>query len=266
MINIAKNGRVDEGNLSRKAKEGSPVPAGVREFQPGDSLRRIHWPTSARRDSPFVKTFTDLPSGDWWILLDLDKEVQVGKGVDSTEEAAVILAASIADCGLRSGYPVGLIANSQDVVWLPPRRGSEQRWELMRSLARVSPGEHCLTEMLESAYPFMKSWASLIVITASGRQDWLIPLIRHDPRGIAPTVLLVDAAKFGEVPEGTDITQMERDLANLGIPCYTIGPESISQPERFASPQNRWEWRTLPTGKVIAVHQPPDFSWKPLEQ
>ncbi|NIV34314.1 MAG: DUF58 domain-containing protein, partial [Anaerolineae bacterium] len=34
----------------------------VREYLPGDSMRWIHWPTTARCDETFVRTFDSTPS------------------------------------------------------------------------------------------------------------------------------------------------------------------------------------------------------------
>jgi uncharacterized protein (DUF58 family) len=114
---------------------------------PGDSLRLIHWPTSARQDELFVRLLDGTPAGDWWIFLDLDQQAQSGQGWDSTTEHSIILAASLADEGLRSGQAVGFAASSQVPVWLPPREGEGQRWEILRSLATAQPGSFSLGEL-----------------------------------------------------------------------------------------------------------------------
>ena len=50
--------------------EVTPQAAGVRDYAPGDALRRIHWPTSARRDRLMTKEFDQDPQADVWIFLD----------------------------------------------------------------------------------------------------------------------------------------------------------------------------------------------------
>jgi uncharacterized protein (DUF58 family) len=62
--------------LHRKALEVTPYAAGVREYVAGDSLNRIHWPTTARRDRLMVKEFEQDPQADVWIFLDAQKSVQ----------------------------------------------------------------------------------------------------------------------------------------------------------------------------------------------
>ncbi len=99
-IEVAPGGRVGEGTQWRKSFEVTMNVSNVREFEAGDSMRLIHWPTTARRDDIFVKVMDNAPVSDWWIFLDLDDSVQHGLGNISTEEHAVILAASIAERGL----------------------------------------------------------------------------------------------------------------------------------------------------------------------
>jgi uncharacterized protein (DUF58 family) len=209
-IEVAPGGRVGAGRPRANALERSVSATGVREYRPEDSLRWIHWRTSARQDSLFVRLFDGTPASNWWILLDMDRHVQVGEGPDATEEHAVILAASLADRGLRSGQAVGLAAHGEQLVWLPPRGGEGQRWEVLRSLALVSLGSRPLAELLAGMRhycgpggPALEQYTSLVIITPAVDTAWveaLVPLLR---RGVIPTVLLLDPVSFAR-PEPFD--------------------------------------------------------------
>ena len=98
-LEVAAGGRAREGRTMVNGLERTVSASYVREFQPGDHQRWIHWPTTARMDSLYVRLFDGAPSGDWWILLDMNSQVHFGDGFDSTEEHQVILAASLADRG-----------------------------------------------------------------------------------------------------------------------------------------------------------------------
>ena len=58
---------------------------------PGDSLHTIHLldhrPTRAR---PSCRFSMATPSGDWWVILDLEKRSQAGDGWELTIELGVI--------------------------------------------------------------------------------------------------------------------------------------------------------------------------------
>ena len=107
-IDIASAARAGEGRLiAERTPDQSVNAAGVREYAQGDSLHRIHWPTSIRRDDLFVRIFDRTPASDWWIFLDMNQNVQIGEGQEATEEHAVVLAASLASQGLEGGTAVG---------------------------------------------------------------------------------------------------------------------------------------------------------------
>ena len=64
----------------RRSMLGVQPAASVRDYQIGDSLRYIHWPTSAHRGDLTVKEMELEPSGDVWIVLDLDRAGHSGRG------------------------------------------------------------------------------------------------------------------------------------------------------------------------------------------
>jgi len=90
---------------------GSIRSASVREYRPGDSLRHIHWRTTAHRNSFMVTELDTEPGGEVWIVLDLNAAVHAGAGETGTLEYSIIVAASLA-AQLLTGderHAVGLI-------------------------------------------------------------------------------------------------------------------------------------------------------------
>jgi len=98
----------------RRTYSGSERAQAVRAYQPGDSLRHVHWPISARQGELIVTDVETEPSGDLWIVLDVNRRVQSGKAEDSTLETSIVLAASAAAEFLGGGErrSVGLLAAS----------------------------------------------------------------------------------------------------------------------------------------------------------
>ncbi|MCY3709834.1 MAG: DUF58 domain-containing protein [Caldilineaceae bacterium] len=96
----------------RRAHTGSERSQAVRAYQPGDSLRHVHWPTSAKQGELVVTDVETEPSGDLWIVLDVNRLVQSGKGEESSLETGIVLAASVAAEFLSGGErrSVGLLA------------------------------------------------------------------------------------------------------------------------------------------------------------
>jgi uncharacterized protein (DUF58 family) len=54
----------------------------VREYQQGESLRKVHWRTTARRGELMVKELEDMPHDEVAVLLDADRRAVVGESFD----------------------------------------------------------------------------------------------------------------------------------------------------------------------------------------
>jgi len=167
--------------------------AGVRDYQPGDSLRRIHWPASAHFDQLIVRQLEASAFGDWWIFVDLDAHVQAGEGRDSTGELIIVLAASLAMRRLKENHRVGLALAGPDLTWLEPRADPAHGWRILKALAVAGVGETPLVDLVRMRRPGQT--AKMIVITSSKDPGW-IGAARGRRTGDR-FVVLVDPAEFG---------------------------------------------------------------------
>jgi uncharacterized protein (DUF58 family) len=258
-IDIAPGGRAGEGRHRERALELAVNASSVREHRPGDSLRWVHWPTSARRGEPYVRTFDSTPSSDWWIILDMHRQVQAGKGQEATEEHAVILAASLADRGLQMGKAVGLVAHGEELVWLPPRLGADQRMEILRALALVEPGSCSLAALLSQTGPALGKRGSLVIISPDIQGRWLPSLAHLMWRGLVASVLLLDLAAFGG--EG-DAERTLTSLEAMEVTHYLIGPDLLDRPE--ARPGQIGQWRRTSQGQWEPEFHPRELVWRTL--
>jgi uncharacterized protein (DUF58 family) len=258
-IDVAPGGRAGEGWRQDRALEQAVSASSVREYRPGDSLRWIHWPTFAKRDEPYVRTFDSTPSSDWWIVLDLAQGVQAGEGQRSTEEQGVILAASLADRGLQEGKAVGLVAHGEELVWLPPRLGADQRWEILRTLALVDPGPCSLAQLLAHTGPGLGQRGSLVIISPDIHGRWLSSLVPLMRRGLVATILLLDLASFGgEGDAGPTVTSLEA----MEVTHHLITPDLLDRPE--ARPGQVGQWRRTALGKWEPKFHSRELVWRAL--
>jgi uncharacterized protein (DUF58 family) len=262
-IEVASGGQAQAGRVRPDMLERTVSSAGVRGYIPGDSLHTIHWPTTARRGSLFVRLFDSMPSGDWRLFLDLDRQVQLGDGIHSTLEHAIILAASLADRGLRrANRAVGLMAHDQEaLVWLPPERSDTQRQRILQTLATITAGPRSLAELLAASQASFTGETSLIIITAAIDKAWIEALLPLLQRGAVPTVLLLDPVSFGDTANTQPVQTL---LASLGIACHIISRDLLDRPEARPGQQGQWQWRISPSGRAVAIKIPHDMSWREL--
>lgn len=261
-IQIAAGGRLGEGRLRRANIERTVNAATVREYQPGDSKNVIHWRTSARRDALYVRLFESAPSGDWWVFLDLNARAHVGRDADSTVEHGVILAASIADQGLRAGRAVGLVVSAEQLIWLAPRNDAGQRWEMLHALALAGTGSLALNDVLERARPSFTQSSSLVIITPDTSSRWLEALPALLWRGIVPTVLLFDKRSFGGQE---DVRGTVSVLRQIGVTYSVITRDVLDRPEAKPGEAGKLEWLITPHGHAILRRPLRNATWRMLE-
>lgn len=261
-IDVTQGGFTGEIHPRSRSAEPSVAAASVRPYAPGDPLRLMHWPSTARHGAPFVRTLDGTSAADWWILLDLDGSVQAGEGWDASSEHAVILAASLADRGLRAGKAVGLALNAEQARWQAPRANADQRWVIMRELALARPGGAALGQFMTLAGGSFTRRSSLVIISANTDPTWLDALAGLRWRtGLIATVLLLDPLSFGGVGSASGMSAL---LQQSGISCHVITRELLNRPEAHPGMAGRWEWRTSATGRAIALHKPAQADWRRL--
>lgn len=106
----------------------------LREYVRGDSLRDVHWKSSARRpgDDLVVKEFDDRSPTD---------AVRIAiapTGTRDAVDAAARAAASVATLLLKEGVKVGLVTPTER---LAPTTGPDHRTAILAALARLTAGQ-----------------------------------------------------------------------------------------------------------------------------
>ncbi|NTU56775.1 MAG: DUF58 domain-containing protein, partial [Anaerolineales bacterium] len=122
--------------IRRKSIDITPHASGVREYVPGDPMKRIHWPTSVRRDRLMVKEFEQDPQAEVWFFLDTHKNVHVARSGEqystpplddlllirrrkvkltpSTLEYSISITASLAHYFIEQRRSVGVVTASEN--------------------------------------------------------------------------------------------------------------------------------------------------------
>jgi uncharacterized protein (DUF58 family) len=202
---------------SQRAPFSTPNASGVRDYQPGDGLSRIHWLSSARQRRLMVKEFDLDPLSDVWLMLDLDDQVQAGSGPDSTEEWAVSVAASLASYFVGRQRQVGLVTQRHV---LAADRGERQLHKLLDTLAVArSDSSVPLEQLILSEDVRFERGTTVVVITPSTDERWLATCSLLISRRVAVLAVLLEASTFGG--KGSSVLSVS-SLAAAGIPTYLV--------------------------------------------
>lgn len=165
----------------------------VREYQQGESLRKVHWRTTAKRGELMVKELEDMPHDEVAVLLDADGRSVVGESFDVQVRAAGSILRANALRGRRallsitSSPPESCQVGSIDGEW---------RTALELLAAAEPTGKDSLSRFLErDASPALQA-IELVVVTASLEPALVDALLERAFARRPVSLVLVDAASF----------------------------------------------------------------------
>jgi len=188
---------------------------GIRDYQPGDDLRRIHWPATARHGKLTVIEFDRGASENIAVVLDTSQGSEFGSGLDTSLEVGVRAAASLAHWSLRSEGVASLAAAFPDGPQWVSVDQLHREHEILELLARVQADADMPTSALLSwAASHLTPEASIVVITA--RPDDALPaaiasLVRSL---VSVSALLLYAPSFD--PRAPDVSALADEIRAAG--------------------------------------------------
>ena len=124
--------QVSAGNQVAWTKGDGIEFADLRQFAPGDLVRRVNWRASARRQELWVNEYHPERNAD--VILFVDSFAEARKGDASTLDDAVRAAAALAARYLREKDRVGLISFGGILNWLLPATGLAQLYRIVDAL------------------------------------------------------------------------------------------------------------------------------------
>jgi uncharacterized protein (DUF58 family) len=224
-----------------KTFDVTPHAAGVREYVPGDPMKRIHWPSTAHRGRFMVKEFEQDPQADTWLFLDANREVQasmpdhalafsedgwwlrrpnVSLPRDSFEYA-ISAAASLARFFLLDRRSVGLACAAGMTTIVPAERGERQVTKIMETLAFLQPdGKMPLLGLVTMRAKLLPIGSGVILITPSTRPELLLAVEDLLRRKLRPIVVLIKPETFGGKEESGQILS---GLLERNVPVCPVG-------------------------------------------
>lgn len=223
--NVASRRPIGEMKMSYRLFEDPTRTAGVRAYQAGDPLSRIHWRATARTGELHSRVFEPTSVAGATILLDFHVHTFPESNEPFRSELAITAAASLAHAICETGQQVGLVTNGRDAVdrisvegwqteWrhrkqikqtmemkdqsdrlrpviVPTQRGVEQFTQILESLARLEKTDGLrLSDLLNETTSRIPRDASVIAILSNVDEDDAIAMGNLTRQGYAVTVVL----------------------------------------------------------------------------
>ncbi len=211
----------------------------------GDGVNRIHWPSTARLGKLMVKEFDLGMSATLWMLLDFRKDSQAGEGIETTDETAATIAASVAARVIKLGMAVGLVIEGDRHYELAPDQTHQHLNKVLETLAKAkAEGRTSLDKAITSIDDRLNRYTTLMVITSALQGDWLATMEPLKRRGVRLCVIHIDAASFGARGSSQEVLAK---LRALGVPTFNVR-RGQSLAEAFKAPLNGLDHDTVRLG------------------
>jgi uncharacterized protein (DUF58 family) len=122
-------------------------PGESREYRPGDDVRRMDWPVTARTTVPHVRQTIADRELEAWLAVDLSASLDFGTADCLKRDLAIAASAAIAHLVARGGNRIGaVVATGARRRMLPARSGRIEAQGLLRAIART-PSEAGRTDL-----------------------------------------------------------------------------------------------------------------------
>lgn len=219
--------------------------AGVRDYVPGDSLNRIHWPTTVRARRLMAKEFELDPTADIWLYLDLLRSAEASlpwtptppePGLFAlhsvkrqrsqyelppvTTEYAVTITASLARYFVARNRAVGMSSHGRSREFLQADRGERQLNKILEALAVVEGvGDLPLAQLIATDGVRLNRNDTVLAISADPNAQWVVALQLLQRRGVNSIAVIVDASTFGKT---VSYDAVLAECESAGIPIYVV--------------------------------------------
>ncbi len=201
-------------------------PAGVRQYVPGDDVRRLDWKSSARRDTLLVRRADPTIAPETTLALAFGKGDYPQQAAQDALERAAIVAASMATALLQRKLPVGLVTNGVDPLSVQQGvkvgfgKGDAHRRVLLGTLGRLSSGSEGELLALLQTHPL--PWGGTVILIIADLTMELLPqIVALRMRGQQVALVLVEGR-----PSGLALARQQR------FPVYVVDRRGLPHAER----------------------------------
>lgn len=199
---------------------------GIREYVPGDPLRRVDWKHSARYGQLFVRDFERFTQTEVLVLLDCSPPMQ---HAPNAFELMVKGASGVLHLAYQSGLPFRLLTGVLETDSAPAAWGMESLYRLLYALAEVAPRANVPWEQtFAKAVAEAPPGALLAFITARSDES-VLPLLSTCTRKQVQVVALLPTTSATDPLDADTLyaSRFVQQLYSLHVSVIPISPEVL---------------------------------------
>ncbi|HEV3446262.1 MAG TPA: DUF58 domain-containing protein [Gemmataceae bacterium] len=209
--------------------------SGVRPYEAGDPLNRVHWRATARTGMLHSKIYEPSTLAGATLLLDFHKAGYHRQGEPHRSELAVTTAASLANAVYELGQQIGLLSNGRDAVdrirqegWQHDHRtrlAAREKVEMRDSSARLEPLVVQTRRGMEQFQRIRETLARVELTDGLTTAELIIEVASRIPRDATVVAVLPDVSVETALALGT----LRRQGFAVSAVLITLGPEQLEK-------------------------------------
>ncbi len=223
----------------------------IREYQPGDNLKHIHWRATARVRKLMVKQLERYTLSNLSVILDNSAELILGLGEESNFEYAIKTAATIVNRGLSTRYHVKFIYYDHINDKIKSIKAYGIMTSILDVLARIQPSENInIKKLIEESEPEIEKESVAVFLLLTLSKEATARIIALTQKGIECVLVLFNPRSFAAMvdPKVAEfykifselMAQQASYLTGKGIRIYMINqgdsiPQALSRPYMFVN-------------------------------
>ena len=231
---------------------------GVRDHQPEDGFRTIHWKATARQQKLQVKVYEPTTSFTIVVFVNVATFDKYWQGtIPELLERCITVAASVSHFATEHRYLAGLIANgcvprSDQPIKVLPGRDPQQLTRILEALAAVTPiAMQDIADLLTHESPRLPWGATLVVVTANVNEQLENALLRLHDAG--RRLVLISLAKEPPDPLVSEhiLTYHLPQAESAYVPLQTKAAQQLTAVNRRDSILGEWSSVRSPTESTL---------------
>lgn len=185
---------------------------GIRDYQPQDRFRDVHWKATARRGELQTKIYDPSTGMTLAVFLNVATMPKHWMGFyPELLEKVISVGASMANYGVDQGWGVGVYANgtfpgSDQPIRVPPGRSPSQLTHILEALAAVTEfATASIDVMMLRESPTLPWISTIVLVTAVVTDEIMVSLLRLQEAG-RRVVLLTISEEYDTSSQGPILT------------------------------------------------------------
>jgi uncharacterized protein (DUF58 family) len=228
-------------DIFQRTLDITPHATGVREYMPGDPMKRVHWPSTARQGRFIVKEYELDPQAEIWFFLDANKSFHFSSKKTSQVEVeddlvihrrtqiklprdsfeyGISTISSLVKYFIRHQRSVGLISQSSKLTVIHADRGERQINRVLETLAFMrADGTLLLSGSLETFSRLLPMGSACFIVSPAITASLVISIEELIRRNLQPTLIYISDRKMKKTKSKSKLLS---SLNLRNIPVFNI--------------------------------------------